>query len=411
MSAGTGLPPEHSGLRDLPGDLAENLHAPKGLRKWWQRLYLVPFCILLVAVVVATVVGAITRDRLAQAQFEPPVNGMTTGEGLPGTCAAPQAPLPDQQPWLAQARSTSEQTFQVNLDDAAATVEGEDGYVFWGDVQASNFSQAIGRRVLTQAEMDGWYAAMDSLRDRLGEQGIDLVIQIVPAKWSVTPEHLPAWTHNIVGSTTFDYLRYAHPDLPVMDMRGPLQDAQAERPVYTPLNSHWNTYGGSVGWQQLAECLTAVDGERYAGLAPLEIASYETEPAGNEFEPFGYADAGVNEVPVWAQEPAAMTLTTNDGSEQQVATDRPVDMLELPATTVTESAQSEASALILRDSQGNSISPGWQAGFAETWQYPHNLDKPDQPVDMLQLAQQHGPDVVVLELTERHLNFVPPVTY
>lgn len=410
MTAGTGMPAEHSGLRDAPGDLGENINAPQPLRRWWHRWYLVPLAILLVAVVTATLVGAVARDRLQELQFAPPVDGMTTGQGLPGQCAPPQHPLPDDQPWLAQARTTSEQTFQLNGGATDTIVEGQNGYVFWGDIQANNFSQAVGRRVLSQTEMDGWYASMSTLRDRLGERGIDLVIQIVPAKWSILPEQLPTWTHNITGSTTFDYLRYAHPDLPVMDMRDSLR--AADEAVYLPLNSHWTRYGGAVGWGLLADCLTAVDAERYAGLAPLEMSGVDMQTENNEFEPFGFAGAGANDpVPVWAQEPATMTLRLADGQVLQVPTDRGVDMLELPATTENPAAQSDATAVIFRDSQGNNIGAGWQAGFATTWQYAHNLDKPDQPVDFLAITDQHNPDVVVIEVTERHLNFVPPITY
>ncbi|GGA65306.1 hypothetical protein GCM10011490_14980 [Pseudoclavibacter endophyticus] len=412
MTAGTGGPAEHSGLRDAPGDLAERVHAPSALRRWWRRWSLVPLCVLMVAVIAATVAGFVARERIAQALVEAPVESATSGDSLPGGCAPPLAALPAHQPWLGQARSTSESTYRLNSAGAPGVIEGADGFVFWADEQANNFSQAIGRRVLSQEEMDAWYGAMSSLRDRLDEQGIDLVIQVVPAKWSVYPDKLPAWTNNIVGSTTLDYLRYAHPDLPVMDMRERLRAAAEEQSVYTPLNSHWTDFGGTVGWQALAECLTAVDPERYAGLAPLDISGFDLQPASNEFESFGYTDDDpIDAVPVWAAPPPEMQLTMADGTVASEPTDRPVDMLELPVTTENPSAQSAATALIFRDSQGDSIAAGWQAGFTTTWQYPHNLDKPEQAVDYFSVALEHEPDVVIIELTERHLNFVPPITY
>ncbi|MGO2111792.1 MAG: alginate O-acetyltransferase AlgX-related protein, partial [Pseudoclavibacter sp.] len=342
------------------------------------------------------------------ANAEPPVESMTAGEGLPNACAPSLRALPSHQPWLGQARSTSESTYRLNVS-GTSVVEGEDGFVFWGDEQANNFSQALGRHVLSQAELDEWYAAMSSLQDGLTDEGIDFVIQVVPAKWSIYPEKLPTWTHNIVGSTTLDYLRYAHPDLPIMDMRPALTEAAEEQNAYTALNSHWTRFGGTVGWASLAECLTAIDPDRYQGLAPLDIASFDMQEPSNEFAPYGYAEADATDpVPVWAAPPAKMTLTSSADDGVAAPTDQPVDMLDLPATTENPAAQSDASALIFRDSQGNNIAAGWQAGFATTWQYPHNLDKPDQPVDYLDVALEHRPDVVVIELTERHLNFVPP---
>lgn len=408
MTAGAGTPAEHSGVRDAPG--ATLGHGP--VRRIWQRWHLVPLCILMVAVIVATIAGLVQRDRLTELQYAAPVEVITTGESLPAACTGPAIELPDHQPWLGQARVSSEQLFQTNWSGAQMFVEGRDGWVFWNDIQAGNFSQALGRRVLSQAEMDGWYAAFSTLHDRLAEQNIDLVIQVVPAKWSIYPQQLPAWTDSIRGATTLDYIRYAHPGLPVMDMRAGLRAAAQQNAVYTPLNSHWTRYGGAAGWGLLAGCLTAVDAERYAGLAPLAMAGVDLQPERNEFEPFGYAAQGaLDPVPMWADAPGIMNVTKNDGSVVQVPTDTGVDMLELPATTVTQQPQSQASAVIFRDSQGNNIGAGWQAGFATTWQYPHNLDKPDQPVDFLEIAQQHHPDVVIIEVTERHLNFVPPLTY
>ena len=406
MSAGAGTPAEMSGVREAPG---EELARSGGFARFWKRWHLVPFAILMVAVIVATVAGVVTRERLREAAFAPPVGGTTTGESLPGACAAPSPDLPAEQPWQGQARVPSEQAFKLGVDANSMVVPGKDGWVFWNDIQANNFSQALGRRVLSQAELDAWYAAMHRLDETLGAQGIDFVIQVVPAKWSVYPQQLPEWATNLRGSTTLDYLRYAHPDLPILDMREGLRAASAEQHVYTPLNSHWTRWGAAQGWGILAGCLGAVNADRYAGLGPLGIADVTPAAESNEFAPFGFAPTGENDpVPVWSTPPGTMSVTLGSGAVSEQPTDHGIDMLELPAHTVTAAPQSAATAVIFRDSQGNNIGAGWQAGFAQTWQVAHNLDKPDQPVDFAGIALQHKPDVVVLEITERHLNFVPP---
>lgn len=82
-------------------------------------------------------------------------------------------------------------------------------------------------------------------------------------------------------------------------------------------------------------------------------------------------------------------------------------MLELPAMTETLDPQSEATALIVRDSQGNSIGPAWQAGFASTKQIGHNLGSAGPPADIVAEADEFQPDVVVFEITERYLNWIP----
>lgn len=404
-----------SSLRRVPGDdLAKDVGASRGLRRWWNRWRLVPLILLLLCVIAAVVIGAIARAELEEAATVPTGPSDAAVGGLPEGCNPAQPALAAEQPWLGDARAASENAFRANIADAVDSpyVEGREGWVYWNDLQAKNFSQALGRRVLSPDELAAWYASMDSLRDRLAEEGIDFVIQIAPAKWSVYPEYLPEWTEGLRGATSFDYVRTVHPDLPVLDMREALRDSKSGGNPYVPLNSHWTKYGGSIGWNQLAACLPKVDAERYAGLAPLEIASVQPQAEANEFEPFGFTTDELRDTsPVWATAPSPMTVEYEDGETQQITTDSSTDMTRLPAHTVTEAPQSQATALIMRDSQGANIDPGWQAGFAETWQVRHDLDSPDDPVNVLDIALEHHPDVVVFEMTERYLNFVPKIVY
>ncbi len=80
-----------------------------------------------------------------------------------------------------------------------------------------NFSQALGRRYLTVAEVTAWHDYFSTLDSALSDQGIELSIQISPSASSVYPEQLPEWTDGIVGSTPMDQFLTASPDLPIVD--------------------------------------------------------------------------------------------------------------------------------------------------------------------------------------------------
>ena len=156
-------------------------------------------------------------------------------------------------------------------------IRDRDGWVFWSDYQWENFSQALGRRTLSDREMSAWATAFGQLRDDLAADGIPLVILIAPAKWDAYPDKLPSWASELRGATTLDRIRLAHPDLPIVDVRAALSRARtgtAERPganTYEPNNSHWTDYGGFVAWETLARCIASLD-ERFADVRAAQIS-------------------------------------------------------------------------------------------------------------------------------------------
>ncbi|MDO5052059.1 MAG: hypothetical protein Q4E05_04100 [Pseudoclavibacter sp.] len=392
------------GLREAPG--AELRLGPAGLRCLWDRLRLVPFILLLLCVLAASIVGLIARERLAA--VDPQREPASAGAGLPSACGPAPEAIPADQPWAPERREQAEAVWRTHMAaERLPLVEGEDGWVFWGDVQAQNFSQALGRRALNRQELAAWSGYLRRLQNELAARDVDLIVQIVPAKWTVYPQQLPEWAQQLRGATSFELLRSAHPELPILDMRQRLREASAGHPVYTPRNSHWTAYGADIGWAQLSECLLALDPARYAGLAALPAARYEPAPEGSEFAAWGYPSGEPADVRPVRQAAGGMTVRTAEGVERRTVTEEAVDMLDLPVTTLGDAPQSEASALILRDSQGTAIAPGWQAGFARTDQYAHDLDHPERAPDPVALAERLRPDVVVLEFTERHLHYPP----
>lgn len=380
----------------------------------WRRLRYVPLVTLLVCALLAAVGGAIVSarlDALAAENAPAPVDPSPTADGegaLPADCT-PSVDPPAAEAWTGAAREASEVTWNAHAEELnSAIVVGRDDWVFWGDIQAQNFSQALGRRALTVREADAWRDYLLHLRDGLAEQGVPLYIVIAPAKWAVYPQELPEWTDDIRGSSALDQLLAADPDLPFIDLRAPLRAASEDVQTYSRLNSHWTDYGAAVAWQSIADCLAETD-PALADVTLPEISSV-TIGESNEFSDFGRTAAPDWTTPQFAEPLLPVTVSIDGGPAVLSPGDRRIGLGELPAETWTDGAQTDASALVVRDSFGVSLSPYLQQSFSHTWQVRHYFDYPaDQQPDILELAAERKPDVVILQIAQRHLIFPPPI--
>ncbi len=397
-------------LRQLPPDQAIDTRR-------WRHLRYVPLTILAILVVLLTVTGVVVERTTAGAgpsavpgiPPEPTADADEESGRLPGVCS-PDVEPSGQEPWLGLEAAASEATWASHADEMTnAYVLGEDGFVFWGDIQANNFSQSVGRRYLTEDELNRWVTWFADLDTSLAAQGIPLFIVISPAKWAVYPEELPEWAQELRGSGPLDQLMAAGDALPLVDLRQPLRDEAENTPVYSRVNSHWSDYGAYVGWNAVTECISAAL-PQFSALEPLALEGVETTDQNNEFAPYNLTSP----VPDWttavfAEPLSDVELRAVDAAAVVVDGTARTDLRQLPATTLTESAQSDGRLLLVRDSFGTSMSPFTQQSFAETMQVRHNIDAgPGAQPDILALATSYQPDIVVLQIAQRHLNFPPP---
>lgn len=395
-------------LRELPPD--QEVHRSRSI---WSRLFYVPLIILVVLSATAAATGFYVDRKLENASPFPddaaPIATESPEAGLLGAeCTLPVA-APAQEPWLDGDATAAESVWDAHAADLSKDyVVGEDGFVFWNDIQAMNFSQAVGRRALSVDEVAAWHTYLSEMRDTATAAGIPFYIVFAPAKWGVYDEELPAWAQEIRGSGPLDQLLPASTDLPIIDVRSALDDASAEQPVYSRVNSHWTDYGGYVAWQTMSACMTANSPE-LGEMSALPIDGVNTIDDFNEFAGYGVTNPVPDwTVPAYTNALQPVTVTGADGTVTQVAGEKGTDLSLLPVSTTTEGAQNDSSALILRDSQGNALSVPWQQTFSRTWQVRHNFDLPSELPDLGALIDEHHPDVVILEIAQRHLNFPPP---
>ncbi len=103
-----------------------------------------------------------------------------------------------------------------------------------------------------------------------------------------------------------------------------------------------------------------------------------------------------------------MTRTGADGKTEVVPGDTTTDAGTLPIETTVGAPWTGKSALIFRDSMGGGLSPLWQQSYSPTWQMWHRYRAGfEDPESYRQYVEQYHPDVVIVQLAERHLINTP----
>ncbi|QGA51886.1 alginate O-acetyltransferase [Pseudomonas brassicacearum] len=127
-----------------------------------------------------------------------------------------------------------------------------------------------------ELNLQGNYALVEGVRQKLKEQGITLVMAIVPAKARLYPEHLGDVKPSSIHANLYQdfHARVAADKILAPDLLGPLQQAkQGGQQVFLRTDTHWTPEGAQVAAENLAKAI--------AERAPLngEPQRFVTEPA------------------------------------------------------------------------------------------------------------------------------------
>ncbi|WP_044271960.1 alginate O-acetyltransferase [Pseudomonas fluorescens] len=128
--------------------------------------------------------------------------------------------------------------------------------------------------------LQGNYALVEGVRQKLKAQGIQLVMAIVPAKVRLYPEHLGEVKPASVHANLYQdfHARVAADNIPAPDLLGPLQQAKLSgKQVFLRTDTHWTPDGAEVAAKQLAKAIadkTPLSGEPQRFVTEAE----KTEP-------------------------------------------------------------------------------------------------------------------------------------
>jgi alginate O-acetyltransferase complex protein AlgJ len=132
---------------------------------------------------------------------------------------------------------------------------GRDGWYYWlGEDGLSLDRHYRGVAAFPQADVDATVAEFIRRRDWLAERGIGYVVVIVPEKFTIYPEFLPAWVTKSPAPSPYDRVAAAmraDGRVAFIDLRPALREAKARDRVYFKTDSHWNYNGAMVGYEEI----------------------------------------------------------------------------------------------------------------------------------------------------------------
>jgi len=132
--------------------------------------------------------------------------------------------------------------FEVFGVSALATVmPGRDGWFYWlGEDGLSLNRHYRGVSAFPKAYVDATAAEFIRRRDWLAARGIPYVVAIVPEKFTIYPEYLPAWVAKSAQPSPYDSVVAAlqSTGVALIDLRPALRAAKAHDRVYFKTDSH-----------------------------------------------------------------------------------------------------------------------------------------------------------------------------
>jgi hypothetical protein len=148
----------------------------------------------------------------------------------------------------------------LRVSPAPEVVLGTGGWLYYIGATGDRIidRHVRGRDPFTHEELERWRTFLLERTRRYRDLGAKYAFVIAPNKESIYPEHLPPWIGPRVGPTRLDQLM-AHvksePEVTVIDLRATLRAAKPASVVYYKTDTHWNTRGAYVAYQEILRVL------------------------------------------------------------------------------------------------------------------------------------------------------------
>ena len=178
---------------------------------------------------------------------------------------------------------------------------GRDGWLYYTGDDGRALDRVFRRHPPPTAA--GTAAIVDGIRRRaafLAGHGIAWRLVVVPDKYTVYPQHVPASLQPLSPVSPLDAVLAALPPelrAQVVDLRGPLREAARERLVYYRTDSHWNVNGGWVGYQQILAAMREATGRPARPVTPLPPEVADRTTSGDLAKMLGITDRYVEPDP------------------------------------------------------------------------------------------------------------------
>jgi alginate O-acetyltransferase complex protein AlgJ len=276
-------------------------------------------------------------------------------------------------------------------------MRGRDGWLYFLGEDGRSLDRAYrGVAQFPEGSLVATVAELVRRHDWLAARGIGYVVMVVPDKFTIYPEALPAWVQRSRSPTPHDVVTQAlarDGRVHFIDLRAALTAAKARERVYYKTDSHWNFNGALVGYDALVREIPRVlpPGRPFAPAPPFR----PTYVPGEDFYSGDLAQMlGVPRL-LREDDVAPLAKVLADAGSRCA---RRVDGDRFPGFEFHECARPGLlRAVVLRDSMAIPLIPLLSENFARViYVSSRKLDR--------DLIEREKPDVVIEELVERSLH-------
>lgn len=267
----------------------------------------------------------------------------------------------------------------------------EDWLFYTGD---NVINQYKGKLQYTTEELEKIRVNLEQRKEWLGQQGIPFYIMIAPNKHTIYSEYLPNYIVKENDQTKLDqvikYLKQ-YSTIQIIDPSESLEKYKKQYCLYMKNDTHWNTIGGFVAYQELISAINN-DPESNINISPLqwEDFNFEDEIAGGDLKNM----LGVEEM----YDEERQKLVANYDSKVK---DFNGDLSHLPnpgSTVIKENTEIESLKLVMfRDSFASAMIPYLSEHFSRSvYVWDHNFNG--------NIIKDEQSDIVIHELVERYID-------
>jgi hypothetical protein len=307
--------------------------------------------------------------------------------------------------WNAAASLYSQALYELGVSpDPRRVVVGRGGWLFLG---GNAMEQALGYLTKSAAEAKEWVERIDEYHHVVTQAGASLHIVIAPQKACVYRDKLFAGSPRMARETSLDKILAQTCSLPLLDFRPSLISARETADTYSKLNTHWSVFGAYTAWEAIAESIRVSHPGFLAVTHRHPISVLVNTGVDDLGRMIGVKAPNNWTTPADTSVFPPVTVSTAVAPTPRSAALYSASIHSMPTHVVCDGSTSALSALVIGDSQVESLSRYIHTSFRST----HYIYKPLYQLNEMSLSGKLAelrPDVVILVITERFLAFPLP---
>jgi len=293
--------------------------------------------------------------------------------------------------------------FNFSLNESQVIV-GKDDFFFLGNGFGRIIDKAKGIFPYTDKDIGLWTNKVKKLQNWYKKQGIQFIIVIASNKHTIYMDKLPdGILYNEGGTITDNIVNALHrKDIPVLNLKKVLREKKEDHQLFFRADTHWNNYGGYIGYINTLKYLNATYKEIYK-IADCDITEI-TKSIGGDLTNF----LKINHL-LSNNYDKNYKLTFKNNRQLCYGTISSTNELEkctpgiknkFNQYSINSNSPNKEKLLYLCDSFGLANSPLYQETFNTVWRFHLGYKS---KVGLGGFIQEHKPDIVIYQVVERDL--------